>query len=105
MLTDQIEVTAANGGTLVMPGSHLGNQAPDDPWDVSDCVAAEGPAGTALVFESRLWHATGPNTEKGSERPVMLAFFMREFIRPQENFSLALRPDVYDSISDKVYRI
>jgi ectoine hydroxylase-related dioxygenase (phytanoyl-CoA dioxygenase family) len=60
-----------------MPGSHKGEYAPDNPYDHSDCVAAEGPAGTCMVFESRIWHGTGPNTEPGTERPVLIAFFMR----------------------------
>ena len=85
-----------------MPGSHRGNLAPDDPYDVTDTVAAEGPAGTCMVFESRLWHATGANTIPGSERPVIIVFFMRAFVRPQENFFLSLRPEVEASCTDRV---
>jgi hypothetical protein len=37
------DVTAENGGTRVFPGSHLGNIAPDDPFNVSAFVVfAEG---------------------------------------------------------------
>jgi hypothetical protein len=85
-----------------MPGSHTGNYAPDDPYNISDCVAASGPAGTCMVFESRIWHATGPNTIPGSERPVLIVFFMRSFIRPQENFFFSLRPELEDKLSDRV---
>lgn len=85
-----------------MPGSHKGNLAPDDVYDTADTVAAAGPAGTCLVFESRLWHGTGPNTVPGSERPVLLVFFMRPFVRQQENFFLSMREDVYSSLSDKL---
>ncbi len=97
------DVTPEVGGTLVMPGSHKGNFAPDDPYDAhSDTVAAAGPAGTCLVFESRLWHATGSNTVPGTERPVIIVFFMRPFVRQQENFALSLRDDVLETLSDKV---
>ncbi|RFU28414.1 hypothetical protein B7463_g7915, partial [Scytalidium lignicola] len=96
------DVTADNGGTRVFPGSHLGAIAPDDIFDISGTVAAEGPAGTAMVFESRLWHCTGPNTQKTGERPVILMFFMRSFIRQQENNFLSIRPEVESSISDRV---
>lgn len=85
-----------------MPGSHKGNLAPDDPYDVTDTVAAEGPAGTCMVFESRIWHATGPNKVEGSERPVVIVFFMRAFVRPQENFFLSVLPEVYEKASDRV---
>jgi hypothetical protein len=96
------DVTAENGGTLVMPGSHKGNLAPDDPWNPVDTVAASGPAGTCMVFESRLWHATGANTVPGSERPVLLLYFTRPWMRQQENFSLSLKDEVYEQCSDRV---
>ncbi|KIW81671.1 hypothetical protein Z517_04697 [Fonsecaea pedrosoi CBS 271.37] len=99
------DVTAENGGTLVMPGSHKGNWAPDDPYDPVDTVAAAGPAGTCMVFESRLWHATGANkmpADSGSERPVILVFFTRPWMRQQENFSLSVKEDVLATCSDKV---
>lgn len=99
------DVTAENGGTRVYPGSHLGNIAPEDPFSVEGSVAAEGPAGTALIFESRLWHATGPNRVPGNERPVVLMFFMRSFIRQQENNFLSIRPDVEANLSDKVRKM
>ena len=99
------DVTAENGGTRVFPGSHLGPIAPDDPFNIDGTVAAEGPAGTALVFESRLWHATGPNSMTEGERPVILMFFMRSFVRQQENNFLSIRPEVEATMSDRVRRM
>lgn len=99
------DVTEANGGTRVYPGSHLGQIAPPDIFTVEGTVAAAAPAGSALVFESRLWHATGPNHEAAGERPVILLFFMRSFIRQQENNFLSLRKDVWPKLSDRVKRM
>ncbi|KXH69490.1 hypothetical protein CSAL01_07174 [Colletotrichum salicis] len=48
------DITEKNGGTRVFPASHLGQIAPDDLFTVDGTVAAEGPSGTALVFDSRL---------------------------------------------------
>lgn len=62
------EVTEENGGTRVLVGSHKGRIAPRDMFDTSGTVAAEGPPGTALIFDSRLWHCTGANTAKEGER-------------------------------------
>jgi ectoine hydroxylase-related dioxygenase (phytanoyl-CoA dioxygenase family) len=58
-----------------------------------------------LVFESRLWHATGPNTTTSGERPVILMFFMRSFVRQQENNFLSIRPEVEATMSDRVRRM
>lgn len=99
------DVTEQNGGTRVYPASHLGQIAPPDIFTVEGTVAAAAPAGSALVFESRLWHATGPNREAAGERPVILLFFMRSFIRQQENNFLSLRKDVWPKLSDRVKRM
>ncbi|KAJ9636129.1 hypothetical protein H2204_005401 [Knufia peltigerae] len=99
------DITRENGGTRIFPGSHVGNVAPDDPFDITGTLAAEGPAGTALVFESRLWHATGPCETTSGERPVILMFFMRSFIRQQENNFLSIRPEVEATMSDKVRKL
>ncbi|KAK8076065.1 hypothetical protein PG994_003337 [Apiospora phragmitis] len=48
------DVTDRNGGTRVFPGSHRGQVAPGDLFDLYETVAAVAPAGSALLFESRL---------------------------------------------------
>ncbi|GAW13581.1 hypothetical protein ANO14919_029680 [Xylariales sp. No.14919] len=99
------DVTERNGGTRVYPGSHIGQIAPLDIFTVEGTVAAAAPAGSALIFDSRLWHATGPNREASGERPAILLFFMRSFIRQQENNFLSLRKDVWPKLSDRVKRM
>ncbi|KAI1102025.1 PhyH-domain-containing protein [Jackrogersella minutella] len=99
------DLHASNGATRVIPGSHIGHVAPADVFSTDGTIAAEAPAGTALVFESRLWHATGANTlspgSPNSERPAVLMFFMRSYIRSQENYSLSLRPNVASKLSKR----
>lgn len=48
-----------------------------------------------------MWHATGPNRAPAGERPVMLLFFMRSFVRLQENAYLTLRKDVEEKLPDR----
>ncbi|KAI0381320.1 hypothetical protein F5Y04DRAFT_288933 [Hypomontagnella monticulosa] len=99
------DVTEKNGGTRVFPGSHTGNVAPADLFDFDGTVAAEGRAGTALVMDSRLWHATGLNTETSGERPILITIFVRLFIRRRENYFLSLRPEVEAKISNRIKRL
>ena len=87
-------VTEENGGTRILPRSHTGRVAPTNLHSIAGTIAAQGPAGTCLVFESRLWHATGPYTASDGERPVILQFYVRHFVRPQENFTLSVLPEV-----------
>jgi ectoine hydroxylase-related dioxygenase (phytanoyl-CoA dioxygenase family) len=99
------DITADNGATRIFPASHIGDIAPDDPFSIEGTLPAEAPAGTALVFESRLWHATGPNKQTSGERPVILMFFMRSFIRQQENNFLSIRPEVEATMTDRVRKM
>ncbi|MGE0829348.1 MAG: phytanoyl-CoA dioxygenase family protein, partial [Hyphomonadaceae bacterium] len=55
------DVCEENGGTRLMPGSHRPGIAPFDPYSSEGTVAAEGPAGTALILDSLFWHGTGAN--------------------------------------------
>lgn len=57
-----------NGGTLVVPGSHRQLTNPthsDNGVEIDQEVPSEmnvtGPAGSVLLFDSRLWHAASPN--------------------------------------------
>ncbi|KAI1325138.1 hypothetical protein F5Y16DRAFT_411623 [Xylariaceae sp. FL0255] len=99
------DITEKNGGTRVYPGSHIGQIATPDIFTVDGTIAAAAPAGSALIFESRIWHATGPNRETSGERPAILLFFIRSFIRQQENNFLSLRKDVWPKLSDRVKRM
>ncbi len=95
------DVTEANGGTRIVPCSGERGMAPDDPSSIDGTIAAEGPAGTALLWDSRVWHGTGPNTSDGL-RHVILLYFNRHFMRAQENWALSLRDDVKAGLSDRV---
>lgn len=56
-----------NGGTLIVSGSHrspnnpTGNNGIDSHAHIPGEMNATGPAGSVLVMDSRLWHATAPN--------------------------------------------
>jgi hypothetical protein len=96
------DVNEGNGGTRLLPKSHNGLIAPGSLFDIDGTTFASGPAGTCLVFESRLWHATGPFTTKEGERPVILQFYVRHFVRPQENFTLSVAPEVEKLLTYKM---
>jgi ectoine hydroxylase-related dioxygenase (phytanoyl-CoA dioxygenase family) len=90
-----------NGATRVVPGSHLGRRPAGAEFQETPSVAAEGPAGSALVFDGRLWHGTGAN-RTDEPRAVVLSYFCRPFIRPQENATLSILPEVYASAPDEL---
>ena len=91
-----------NGGTRLVPGSHLVPARRD--YTLADTVAAEGPAGAALVFDGRLFHGTGANRTPAAERHAILSYYCRPFVRQQENFYLGLHPTVLATERDELLR-
>jgi ectoine hydroxylase-related dioxygenase (phytanoyl-CoA dioxygenase family) len=87
----------------VLPWSHLpeNHVAPEDTFSQDNAVAAEGPAGSALIFDSRLWHGTGPN-RTDQKRHGLFLFFNRQWMRPLENQYFATHPSVIEKMSDRV---
>jgi ectoine hydroxylase-related dioxygenase (phytanoyl-CoA dioxygenase family) len=99
MLTD---FTEENGGTRLVPGSNL---RPDNPVSsvphVVPSIAATGKAGSVVMWDGRLWHATGQNLTD-DPRIGLLCAYCGPLIRPHENYFLGLDPAVLDQASDKL---
>jgi ectoine hydroxylase-related dioxygenase (phytanoyl-CoA dioxygenase family) len=87
-----------NGATRVVPGSHLLGRGPEM-TDMADpkTTAVEAPAGTALVFDGRLWHQTGANVTADERRFGVLSYYCRPFIRQQENWFVSIDPAVREA--------
>ena len=66
------EFTPESGGTLIVPGSHRANNNPSGDMGIERFapypteMQATGPAGSVLIFDSRLWHAAATNN---SDKP------------------------------------
>ena len=101
MLTDY---TAENGGTYLIPRSHQRNQAPDKPFDFSECISLEGPTGTACVFDGRVWHGTGPNTSEDDPRVGLLNYWCRPWLRQQENMAVSLSDETIAAMPEALLR-
>lgn len=93
------EFTEANGATCFVPGSHLLHRPPG-PDDTTEAIPLEAPAGTLVVFESRLWHRTGFNRTADSHRAAIFGWYTRPIYRTQENWFLSLDPSVRQFASD-----
>ena len=102
MLTD---FTEENGATHVRPCSHLSGRQPDTDRDCFEgWVAATAPAGTALVFDGRLWHSTGTNVTD-SPRIGALTYFCGPQFRQQENLVAGTASDVLKQASPELLEL
>jgi ectoine hydroxylase-related dioxygenase (phytanoyl-CoA dioxygenase family) len=87
------EFTAANGGTLVVPGTHQRGGRPGRHCLEPAAVAVECPAGSMFVFDSTLWHASGRNMTAG-DRLAINHMFTRSFFKQQIDYVRALGDDL-----------
>ena len=94
------DFTEANGATRLVPRSHLYGRRPDKERD-KDVVSipAEGSAGSAMVFDGRIWHGTGANVSDGQRLGVLSTFVAPQF-RTQVNFTMATAPEVVAEADD-----
>jgi hypothetical protein len=95
------DVTEQNGGTRIFPGSQLINVGPDNIFVSDGTVSAEGPAGSALVFDTRLWHGTGANLT-AKRRHVIITLFYRAWMRQQINSFTSVHPDVAATFDERL---
>jgi ectoine hydroxylase-related dioxygenase (phytanoyl-CoA dioxygenase family) len=101
------DFTAENGGTRLVPDSHLyGRQ----PWYASGegntpTIPVCAPAGSVMIFDGRLWHQTGANVTENEYRHGILNYYCRGFVRQQQNFFLELRSEVIESASPVLRRL
>ncbi len=54
----------ATGGTYLLPFSHRMAEPPTEAYTSSNCVVAEAPAGSVILFDSMLIHRAGSNTSQ-----------------------------------------
>lgn len=94
------DFTDSNGATRIVPGSHKFNRAPRDEERQVETRPIEAPAGSAVVFESRVWHKTGVNRTEGDRRAGVFAWYTKPIYRTQENWFLSLKPEVRQFASE-----
>lgn len=61
-------------------------------------------AGSAIIFESRLWHCQGWSTSDKTRLSLLNGYCMH-FIRPQDDYVASIQDDVYETLSDEERRM
>ncbi|MFT7288473.1 MAG: ectoine hydroxylase-related dioxygenase (phytanoyl-CoA dioxygenase family) [Halieaceae bacterium] len=83
------DFTQSNGATFFLPGSHLQTEKPSEEVFFEHSSQAEMAAGSILVFDARLWHAAGENTDTLPRRALTIGF-TRPFFKPQFDYCRAM---------------
>jgi ectoine hydroxylase-related dioxygenase (phytanoyl-CoA dioxygenase family) len=97
--------TEENGGTRLVPMSHLSGVQPDQevPHTVPS-VAAEGPAGTVVIWEGRTWHSAGEN-RSNADRFGLVSYYGAAQARQLANLTYGTKAHVLDGATDDFLRL
>ncbi len=82
------DFTEDNGGTLIVPGSHRYDRAPEY-GRAYPAQPATMPAGSVMLFDSALWHGAGEN-RSDARRYAFSCSYCAGWMRQQENFQLGV---------------
>lgn len=101
-----VDFTEDNGATVVWPGTHKLNQVPDPDADISDVPQARaiGPAGSCVIWDAALWHASGRN-HSDHVRHSIIGFYHRKWIRGTINVEHVIPPQVLARMSPEMHRL
>jgi ectoine hydroxylase-related dioxygenase (phytanoyl-CoA dioxygenase family) len=78
--------TAEHGALRVVPGSHLRDSLTRE-CEPPDAVPVLVEAGSAVVFDRRLWHARGDNRSERT-RKVLFYGYTHRWIRPRDELAI-----------------
>ena len=105
VLTAITDVDEKNGGTLVIPGSHVilsdAMREGKPVGKLPPAINIDAPAGTVVITDGRVLHGTGIN-HTDEPRIVMLNGMQKPWMRQQENWMLSVREEVLRGASDKL---
>jgi ectoine hydroxylase-related dioxygenase (phytanoyl-CoA dioxygenase family) len=102
------EIEPDMGSTRFVPGSQNGPPPVIgmDPFsgrvgnlDEVTTIASSAPAGSAVIFEGRVWHGQGPSVSD-KDRVVIITTYAMHMVRPQDIYSAGLQDEVYAQLSD-----
>jgi len=96
------DFTRENGGTRLIPGSHLwsSNRVPKP----EEVVATEMPAGSVLIYTGNTIHGGGANRAEGSRSGVALHYNLG-WLRQEENQYMAVPPELARQLSDQIQEL
>ncbi|MFV2013455.1 MULTISPECIES: phytanoyl-CoA dioxygenase family protein [unclassified Micromonospora] len=96
------DFTAANGATLVIPGSHRWDD--DRAPTYAETVPAVMPAGSALLWPGSVYHGGGANTTDSPRHSLSVALDLGN-LRQEENQYLAVPRETVVTLPEEVQRL
>lgn len=98
------EFRTDNGATLCVPGTHQRAERPSDQYLRRNAAPAVCPSGSAVVFDSTLWHAAGRNVS-GQDRCAVNMQFTHSWIKQQIDYVRTLGDETVEALPDRTQQL
>ena len=98
------DFTIENGGTYLLPYSHLNKRKPRDEEFFQTAIQAVGKKGDMLIFNANVWHSSAPNkTNKGRKAiPITIS---RSFLKQLLDYPRTIGYDKIDKFSYELQQL
>ena len=95
------DFTKDNGGTFILPKSHLKPERPSDKFFYENAIQIEAKKGDIVLFDSLAWHCGGKNTTH-EDRRALTFVFTRSFMKQQIDLTSCLSRDIENETSRRL---
>jgi len=92
------DFTIENGGTYLLPYSHIEERKPNDEEFFKNAVQAVGKKGDMLVFNANVWHSSAPNHTQNHRRAIPITV-SKSFMKQLLDYPRAIGYDKIDNFS------
>jgi ectoine hydroxylase-related dioxygenase (phytanoyl-CoA dioxygenase family) len=96
--------TIENGGTYLLPHSHLEERKPSDEEFFSKAIQATGKKGDMIVFNANVWHSSAPNITQDHRRAIPITV-SRSFMKQLLDYPRAIGYDKIDTFSNELQQL
>lgn len=95
------DFTIENGGTYLLPQSHLEERKPTDEEFFARAVQATGKAGDILIFNANVWHASAPNKTQNGRKAIPFTI-SKSFMKQLLDYPRAIGYDKMHTFTDEM---
>jgi ectoine hydroxylase-related dioxygenase (phytanoyl-CoA dioxygenase family) len=98
------DFTIENGGTYLLPKSHLDERKVTDEEFFANAVQATGKRGDILIFNANVWHSSAKNTTNGHRRALPITI-SKSFMKQLLDYPRAIGYDKMESFSYELQQL
>ena len=105
MLWALSDYTAEMGATRVVPGSHLPGSLAAKDYSDADCLRAEMPRGSVLIYSGKIVHSGGANKTTDKVRRAININYSVGWVRQEENQYLSVPMEIAKTLDDDLLKL